>query len=96
MISLALAATLTSTQGALAYQVAVRGPAGSSVIVTAQTPPGWTAAFCSQRLCAIGHVPVKIAATGASFVDLHLYPTAHPTHGTVFVSTRGKTLRLRV
>lgn len=96
MISLALATTLMSTQGAFAYRIAVRGPVGSSVIVAAQPPPGWTAAFCTRRLCAIGHVPVKIAGTGTSFIDLHLDPAAHPTHGTAFVSARGKMLRLRV
>ena len=96
MISLALAATLTAMQGTLAYRVAVRGPVGSSVAVTAQPPPGWTAAFCSARLCAVGHVPLTIAATGTSFVDLHIYPTARPTHGTAFVTARGKTLRLKV
>jgi len=96
MISLALAATLMSMQGTIAYRVAVRGPGGSSVIVAAQPPPGWTAAFCSPRLCAVGHVPVTIAASGISYVDLHLYPTGRPTHGTAFVTARGTTLRLRV
>lgn len=96
MISLALAATLSAMQGTHAYRVAVRGSVGSSVTVTAQPPSGWTAAFCSQRLCAAGHVPVTIAVTGISFVDLHLYPTARPTHGTTFVTARGKTLRLKV
>jgi hypothetical protein len=96
MISLALAATLTSMQGTFAYRVAVRGPVGSSVIVAAQPPPGWTAAFCSPRLCAVGHVPVTIAATGTSYVDLHFYPTARPTHGTAFVTARGTALRLKV
>ena len=96
MIWLALAATLTPTHGALDYRVAVRGPAGSSVIVTAQPPPGWTAAFCSPRLCAVGHIPVKITASGASVVNLHLYPMAHPTHGIALVTARGKTLRIKV
>ena len=96
MIWLALAATLTSAQGTLDYRLAVSGPAGTSVTVTAQPPAGWTAAFCSARLCAVGHVPVRIAATGTSFVDLHLYPTAHPAHGTVFVGAGNKTLHLRV
>jgi hypothetical protein len=96
MISLALAATLTSLQGTHAYRVAVRGPAGSSVAVAAQPPPGWTAAFCSPRLCAVGHVPVTIAITGTSYVDLHLYSTARPTHGIAFVTSQGDTLRLRV
>jgi hypothetical protein len=96
MISLALAATLASMQGTLAYRVALRGPVGSTVIVAAQPPPGWTAAFCSLRLCAVGHLPVAIAAAGTTFVDLHLYPTARPTHGTVLVTAGGKTLRLRV
>jgi|HubBroStandDraft_6_1064221.scaffolds.fasta_scaffold37441_6 hypothetical protein len=96
MISLALAATLTSMQGTLAYRVAVRGPVGSSVIVAAQPPFGWTAAFCSPRLCAVGHVPVTIAATGTSYVDLHLYTTTRPMHGTAFITAQGNTLRLRV
>ena len=96
MISLALAATLMSMHGTLAYRVTVRGPAGSSVIVAAHPPPGWIAAFCSHRLCAIKRVPVTIAATGTSYVDLHFYPTARPTHGTAFVTARGTTLRLRV
>jgi hypothetical protein len=96
MISLALATMLTSMQGTLAYRLAVRGPVGSAVIVAAQPPPGWTAAFCSPRLCAVGHVPVIIAVSGTSYVDLHLYPTARPTHGTALVTVRGKTLRLRV
>jgi hypothetical protein len=54
MISRALAATLTSMQGTPAYRVAVRGRLGPSVIVAAQPPPGWTTAFCSPRLCAVG------------------------------------------
>jgi hypothetical protein len=94
MISLALAAALTSVRGAHAYRVAVSGPVGSSVIVAAQPPPGWTATFCSARLCAVGHVPVTIATTGTSYVDLHLYSTGHPTHGVMFVSARGKTVRV--
>jgi hypothetical protein len=96
MISLALAATLTSPQGMHTYRVAVRGPAGSSVTVAAQPPLGWTAGFCSPRLCAVGHVPVTIAITGTSYVDLHFYPTARPTHGIAFVTSQGATLRLRV
>lgn len=96
MIWLALAATLASVQGTHAYRMAVSGPVGATVTVTAKPPPGWTAAFCSARLCAVGHVPVTIAATGVSFVDLHLYPTAHPAHGTAFISARDRTLRLRV
>jgi hypothetical protein len=96
MISLALAATLSSMQGTLAYRVAVRGPVGSSVILTAQPPPGWTAAFCSPRLCAVGHVPVTITASGTSYVDLHFYATARPAHGTAFVTARGSTLLLRL
>jgi hypothetical protein len=96
MISLALAATLTSMQGTLAYRLAVGGPIGSSVIVAAQPPPGWTAAFCSPHLCSVGHIPVTIAATGTSYVELHLYPMARPTHGTAFVTALGTALRLRV
>ena len=96
MISLALAATLTSMQGTLAYRVAVRGPVGSSVIVAAEPPPGWTAAFCSPRLCAVGHVPIIIAAAGISYLDLHLYSASRPMHGTAVVTARGTTLRLRV
>lgn len=96
MISLALAATLASMQGAFAYRVALHGPIGSSVIVAAQPPPGWIAAFCSSRLCAVGQVPVTIGAAGTAVVDLHLYPTYRPRHGTVLVTARGKTLRLRV
>jgi hypothetical protein len=96
MISLALAATVTSMQGTLTYRVAVRGPIGSSVIVAAQPPPGWTAAFCTPHLCAVGHVPVTIAVGGTSYVDLHLYPMARPTHGTAVVTALGTALRLRV
>lgn len=96
MISLALAATLMSMHGTLAYRLAVHGPPGSSVIVAAQPPPGWTAAFCSPHLCAIKRVPVTIAATGTSYVDLHFYPTSGPAYGTAFITARGTTLRLRV
>jgi hypothetical protein len=96
MISLALAAALTSSQGTRAYRVAVSGPAGSSVVVAAQPPPGWTATFCSARVCAIGHVPVTIAPSGTSYLDVHLYFAARPTHGVVLVTARGETLRLRV
>ena len=96
MIALALAATLAPVGGMHAYRVAVSGPAGSSVTVAAQPPAGWTATFCSARVCAVGHVPVTIAATGTSYVDLHLYVAAHPTHGMVLVTARGDTLRLRI
>jgi hypothetical protein len=96
MIVLALAATLAPVGGMHAYRVAVSGPAGSSVTVAAQPPPGWTATFCSARLCAVGHVPVTIAATGTSYIDLHLYVADRPTHGVVVVTARGDTLRLRV
>jgi hypothetical protein len=97
MITLALAATLTSMQGTLAYRVAVHGPVGASVIVAAQAPPGWTAAFCSPRLCAVGRVLLMITATGISYVDLHLYSTARSMHGIATVTARGNTiLRLRV
>ena len=96
MISLALAATLTSLPGTHAYRVAVRGPAGAHVVIAAQPPPGWTAAFCSPRLCAVGSVPVTIAAAGVVYVDLHLYPNARPTHGIAFVRSQGDRLCLRV
>jgi hypothetical protein len=94
MISLALAATLASVHGTRAYRVAVSGPSGSSVVVAAQPPPGWTAAFCSARVCALRHVRVTIGATGTSYVELHLYAAAHPSHGVVLVTAQGNTLRL--
>jgi hypothetical protein len=94
MIALALAATLASAEGTRAYRVAVSGPSGSSVVVAAQPPPGWTAAFCSDRVCALGHVRVRIATTGTSYVELHLYVAAHSSHGVVLVTAQGKTLRL--
>jgi hypothetical protein len=96
MISLALAAALTSSLGAHAYRVEISGPAGSSVVVAAQPPPGWTATFCSARLCAVGHVPVTIAAAGTAYVDLHLYVAAHAAHGVVRLTARGVALRFRV
>jgi hypothetical protein len=96
MISLALAASLTSLPGVHAYRVAVRGAAGSHVIVAAQPPPGWTAAFCSARLCALSRVPVTIGDSGASYVDVHFYPTTHPTHGIASVTSQGYMLRLRI
>jgi hypothetical protein len=94
MISLALAAALASSQETHAYRVAVSGPARSSITVAAKPPPGWTATFCSARVCAIGHVPVTIAASGTSYLDLHLYFAAGSRHGVVVVSTPGSTLRL--
>jgi hypothetical protein len=96
MISLALAAALTSSHGMHAYRLAVSGPAGSSVVVAAQPPPGWTATFCSARLCAIGHVPVTIAAAGTTYLELHLYVAAHAAHGVTLLTARGVALRLRV
>jgi hypothetical protein len=96
MIVLALAATLAAAHGTRAYRVAVSGPAGSSVTVSAKPPAGWTAAFCSVHLCAVGHVPLTIGATGTSYVDLHLYVGPHSTHGAVLVTARGTTLRLSV
>jgi hypothetical protein len=96
MISLALAVALTSPQGTHAYRVAVSGPAGSSVVLAAQPPPGWTATFCSARLCAVGHVPVTIASAGTAYVDLHLYVAAHVAHGVVLLTARGVALRFRV
>lgn len=96
MISLALAATLASMHGTFAYRVAVRGPAGFSVMVAAEAPLGWTAAFCTSHLCALGHVPITIASTGTSFVNVHLYPAAHPMHGTAVVRAADKTLRLKI
>jgi hypothetical protein len=89
MISLALGAALTSTLGAHAYRVAISGPAGSSVVVAAQPPPGWTATFCSARFCSVGHVLVTISAAGTSYVDLHLYFAAGSNHGAVLVTARG-------
>src|SRR6516164_4020816 len=63
MISLVLAGTLVSMPGAHAYRVGVRGREGTSLVVSAQAPPGWTVAFCSPRICAVGHVPLTISAT---------------------------------
>ncbi|HEY3674856.1 MAG TPA: hypothetical protein VGK84_02585 [Candidatus Tumulicola sp.] len=94
MIALALAATLASASGTHAYRVAVSGPSGSSVVIAAKPPQGWTAAFCSARACAVGHVPVKIGAAGTSYVELHLYPADHPSRGVALVTASGDTLRI--
>ena len=96
MISLVLAGTLVSMPGAHAYRVGVRGTAGTSLVVAAQAPPGWTAAFCSPRICAVSHVPITIAAAGTSYVELHLYPASSSKHGIVVVTAQSGVLRLRI
>jgi hypothetical protein len=96
VISLALASTLASAPGAHAYRVSVSGPRGSSIVVAAQPPPGWTATFCNPRVCAVGHAPVAIGASGTADLELHLYPAAHPSNGDVLVTAQGATLRIAV
>jgi hypothetical protein len=97
MTALALAGTLASMPGTYAYRIAVSGRSGSAVIVAAAAPPGWVAAFCSVRICSVGHVPITIAASGTSYVQLHLYATSgHPSHGFITVAAQRNRLRLAI
>lgn len=62
----------------------------------AQAPRGWVAAFCSSRVCAIGRVTVKIPATGAASVELHMHDVESGAHGRAIVEASGQTLALMI
>jgi hypothetical protein len=95
--TLALAGVLASMPGSHEYRLAISGRPGSELTVAAATPPGWVAAFCSVRLCSVGHVPITIAASGTSYVVLHLYARGErPPHGLVTVTAQSDKLRLTI
>jgi hypothetical protein len=96
MFAITLAATLAASPDGPAFRLKLNGTPGSTVAVTASAPRGWLPAFCSTRICSIGHISVTIPKNGVATLDLHMHNVANGAHGTSKVSADGENVELPI
>jgi hypothetical protein len=92
MIAITLAAILAAAPDGPAFRFKLQGAPGSTVAVHASAPRGWLPAFCSTRICSIGHISVRIPKSGVATLDLHMHNVANGAHGTSEVSAGGESV----
>jgi hypothetical protein len=74
MIVQLVAATLVgASPSARAYRITIRSQPTAQIAERVRVPPGWVGAFCTSRVCAVGHVTVVVPASGVAVSELHLY-----------------------
>jgi hypothetical protein len=96
MFAITLAATLAASPDGPAFRFNLRGMPSSTVAVKANAPRGWLPAFCSTRICAIGHIRVTIPQSGVATLDLHMHNVANGVHGTSEVSADGESVAVPI
>jgi hypothetical protein len=96
MFAITLAATLAASPDGPEFRFNLRGTPGSTVAVKASAPAGWLPAFCSTRVCSIGHVSVIIPKSGVATLDLHMHNVANGAHGTSRVSANGESVAVHI
>ena len=96
MFAITLAAMLAASQDGPAFRFKLDGAPGSTVAVTSNAPRGWLPAFCSTRVCSIGHIRVTIPKSGVTTLDLHMHNVANGAHGTAKVSADGESVAVRI
>jgi hypothetical protein len=78
------------------YRVTVSGAPNSNITVSAQSPAGWLAGFCSATVCTREHIKTTIRAGGAVDLALHLYlldPRARRSGSVRVIDSTGATAR---
>jgi hypothetical protein len=73
IVQLAAAAALSAGPSARAYRITIHSQPAAQVVERVRVPPGWVGAFCTPRVCAVGHVTVVVPASGVAVSELHLY-----------------------
>jgi hypothetical protein len=96
MFAIMLAATLAASPDGPSFRFNLHGTPGSTVAVKANAPRGWLPAFCSTRICSIGHISVTIPKSGVATLDLHMHNVANGAHGTSAVSADGESVAVPI
>jgi hypothetical protein len=73
MIVQLAAALVGAGPSELAYRITIRSQPATQIVERVRIPPGWVGAFCTPRVCALGHVTVVVPASGIAVSELHLY-----------------------
>jgi hypothetical protein len=94
--SLALASVLASTNDGPGYRLAISGAPNAAVSVTTTVPRGWVASFCSGRICAVGHIPIRLPASGSTTIDVRFHNVNGGHRGNAEVRAAGRELTLPV
>jgi len=89
--SLTLIGALAATTGGPTFRFVVRTQPGQTVAVGATAPPGWLAAFCTDEVCSIGRVTLKISDRGVGRIELHLHRIADGAHHGYVIVREGTT-----
>ena len=96
MFAIALSAALAASPDGPSFRFKLSGAPGSTVAVRDSAPSGWLPAFCTTRVCSIGHVIVKLPKSGIATVDLHMHNVAGGAHGTANVSAGGASVAVPI
>lgn len=93
----AATALVEASSNARAYRITVHSKPAAQILERVRVPQGWVGAFCTPRVCSVGHVTVLVPASGVAISELHLYrvslTAAH--HVTILFSAGDTTITLR-